>query len=301
MEGVIKHLVFSGGGPSMIQTLGAIQHLEAKQFVQREKIQSIYGTSAGAIVGVLYALHFEWDTINEYIMKRPWQEVFSFKIQNIFDAYSKKGVYDHSTIEKCFKPLLHAKDLDLSVSLKEFYEYSKIELHVFAFEINQFQLVDISYKTHPELSLLKAIHMTCALPVLMTPICIGDQCFIDGGVLCNYPLKYCLRAHSEEKEILGFRNDYEIPERNAVISEDSTLLDFIMSFLFKLIFSISTDHLQPKISSEIICNTKCLSIEYLKNSLKSEEVRKELFQKGQESASLFLSTLPLSKELENRV
>jgi len=301
MNRKIKHLVLSGGGPSMIQTLGAIEHLENHQFIQRENIQTIYGTSAGAIVGVFYAMNFEWDTINDYIMKRPWQEVFSFKIQNIFDAYSKKGIYDHVTIEKCFKPLLHAKDLDLTISLKEFYEYSHIELHLFAFEINHFQLVDISYKSHPELSLLKAIHMTCALPVLVTPICIEQQCFIDGGVSCNYPLKYCLENHPEEKEILGFRNEYEKSERNTVILQESTLLDFIMSFLFKLIFSISRDHLQPTISSEIICNTKCLSIEYFKNTFASEEARKELFQKGQESASQFLSALPLDKGLENSI
>jgi predicted acylesterase/phospholipase RssA len=139
--------------------------------------------------------------------------------------------------------------------------------------------------------------MTCALPVLITPICIEQQCFIDGGVLCNYPLKYCLENHPEEKEILGFRNHYEKLERNTVILQESTLLDFIMSFLFKLIFSISRDHLQPTISSEIICNTKCLSIEYFKNTFASEEARKELFQKGQESASLFLSTLPLDKDI----
>ena len=54
----IKHLVLSGGGPSMIQTLGAIQHLEKKNIIQRANIQSIYGTSAGAIVGVLYCFQF---------------------------------------------------------------------------------------------------------------------------------------------------------------------------------------------------------------------------------------------------
>ena len=29
----IKHLVISGGGPSMIQVLGAIQHLEEKEYI----------------------------------------------------------------------------------------------------------------------------------------------------------------------------------------------------------------------------------------------------------------------------
>ena len=175
----IKHLVLSGGGPSMIQTLGAIQHLERKNIIQRENIQSIYGTSAGAIVGVLYCFQFEWNIINDYILKRPWKEVFSIKVQNILDAYTKKGIFDISTIEKCFKPLLNAKDLDLNINLKDFYEYSKIEMHFFSFEINRFELVDISYKSHPELSLLSAIQMTCALPVFLTPVFTKVDTFID--------------------------------------------------------------------------------------------------------------------------
>jgi predicted acylesterase/phospholipase RssA len=290
-----KHLVFSGGGPSMIQTLGAIEHLETNDIIQRENIQTIYGTSAGAIVGVLYSMNFDWDTINDYIMKRPWQEVFSVKIQHIFDAYTKKGIFDCKTIEKCFKPLLHAKDLDLSISLKDFYDYSKIELHFFAFEINKFELVDISYKTHPDLPLLTAIQMSCSLPVLVTPVCLEEQCFIDGGVVCNYPLKYCLQTYTNEKEILGFRNCYETTERNTLINTDSNLLVFIMNFLFKLIFSISTDHLQPLIPFEIICNTKYMSIEYFKKALGEEETRRELFQQGKEAATTFLSKEQCSK------
>jgi predicted acylesterase/phospholipase RssA len=283
-----KHLVLSGGGPSMIQTLGALQHLEKNQVFQRENIQTIYGTSAGAIVAVLFAMNFDWETINDYIIKRPWKEVFPVKIQNIFDAYTKKGIFDYTTIEKCFKPLLHAKDWDLSISLKQFYEYSKIELHFFAFDINQFHIDDISYKSHADLPLLTAIQMTCALPILMTPVCINDQCFIDGGVFCNYPLKYCLQTYPNENEILGFRNHYEPIERNSLITSESNLLDFIMNLLFKLIFSISTDHLQPNIPFEIICNTKYMSIEYFKKALNEEEKRKELLQLGMEDATKFI-------------
>jgi predicted acylesterase/phospholipase RssA len=288
----IKHLVFSGGGPSMIQTLGALQHLENNNVIKRESIKSIYGTSAGAIVGVLYCFQFDWDTINDYILKRPWKEVFPIKVQNIFDAYTKKGVFDIKTIEKCFKPLLNAKDLEIGITLKDFYEYSKIELHFFSFEINCFQIMDISYKTHPDLTLLTAIQMTCALPVLVTPVCIGEECFIDGGVVCNYPLQYCLEAYPDEKEIIGFKNCYNTEERNmnSKITMNSTLLDFIMNFLFKLIFSMSTNNKQPTITSEIILDTKYMSIEYFKNTFSSEEARRELLQNGMNAAIHFLKS-----------
>ena len=52
----IKHLVISGGGPAMIQSLAAIQQLEENGFVNMKNIETIYGTSAGALVGILICL-----------------------------------------------------------------------------------------------------------------------------------------------------------------------------------------------------------------------------------------------------
>ena len=285
---LIKHLVLSGGGPTMIQTFGAIQHLEKNSIIQRENIQTIYGTSAGALIGVIYCFNFDWDTMYDYIIKRPWHEVFPIKIQNIFDAYTKKGLFDIKTIEKCFKPLLNAKDLEFGITLKEFYEFSKIELHFFAFELNKFIMTDISYKTHPDLSLLVAIQMTCALPIIVTPVCLNDCCYIDGGVQCNYPLKFCIDDNHNIGEILGFKNNYIDHDKHDV-NMDSTLLDFIMNFLFKLLFSINTDNKQPKIPFEVICDTKHMSIEYLKKSLSNEEIRREIFNNGVISAEQFIT------------
>jgi predicted acylesterase/phospholipase RssA len=63
-----------------------------------KNIESIYGTSAGAIVAVMISLRYDWDTINDYIIKRPWHDVFPIKIQNILDAYTKKGIFDIKTV-----------------------------------------------------------------------------------------------------------------------------------------------------------------------------------------------------------
>jgi len=292
---LIKHLVISGGGPTMIQTLGSIQHLEENKFIDINNIETIYGTSAGAIIGVLICLKYDWTTLRDYIIKRPWQEVFPVNIQNIFDAYTKKGIFDDKTVIKCFKPLFDAKDISLNISLKDFYEYSNVELHMFSFEVNAFNVEDISYLTHPDLSLITAIHMSCALPVLMTPICPDGKCYIDGGVTCNYPLKNCIETNKNIEEILGFKNQYDDHNKNQIDS-NSTLLDFIMSFLFKLIHSVSSNNLtQTSITYEVICNADFLSINTLKSALYSIETREKLYISGIESAKKFLSNL------ENRV
>jgi predicted acylesterase/phospholipase RssA len=286
----IKHLVLSGGGPIMIQLLGAIQHLESNKFIDLKNIESIYGTSAGAIVGVLICLKYDWETINDYIIKRPWQDVFKIKVDKIFESYSKKGIFDFKTIEKCFKPLFDAKDIQMDITLEDFYKYSNVELHFFSFEINDFKIEDISYLTHPKLSLLSAIHMTCSLPILVTPVCIDDKFYIDGGIVCNYPLKICIDSGKNIDEILGFKNQYD-NDTKSHINSDSTLLDFIMFFLFKVIYSLNTDSLQPHIKHEFLCKTDKMNIQMLRTSLSSIDVRKELFNNGLEDAKNFLAKL----------
>lgn len=293
----IKHLVLSGGGPIMIQTLGALQQLEKKDFLNIKNIESIYGTSAGAIVGVLICLNYDWETINDYILKRPWQDVFNIKVENIFDAYTKKGVFDIKVIEKCLKPLLDAKDISMDITLEDFYAISKIDLHLFTFEINEYKVHDISHLTHPELPLKTAIQMTCALPILISPVCIDNHCFIDGGMVCNYPLNYCISSGKNIDEILSFKNKYN-DDKNYIHSE-TNMVDYLFTFLFKAVFSLSTDHIQPSIKYELLCNANYLSINMLKDALSSIEVRKDLFNNGIETADLFLSKVENENENKN--
>jgi predicted acylesterase/phospholipase RssA len=286
----IQHLVISGGGPIMIQILGALEYLDENNFLNMEDIKTIYGTSSGAMLGVLISLKFDWETINDYIIKRPWEDVFPIKIQNILDAYSKKGIFDIKTIEKCFKPLFDAKDIDININLDDFYKLTNIELHLFTFEINEYKVQDISYLTHPTLSLMNALLMTCALPLLVTPACLDNKCFIDGGMSCNYPLKYCIESHKNHDEILGFKNKYKEEQKTNITSE-STLIDFLLSFLYKAVFSVNTDNIQPLIKNEVICDTSCMSVDFLQQSITSIEIRKELFKSGKEAAELFLQQL----------
>ena len=285
----IKHLVISGGGPSMIQVLGAIQHLEEKEFICLKNIETIYGTSAGAIVGVFLCLGFDWETINDYIIKRPWHDVFPIKVQSLLEAYTKKGLFGISTIKKCFKPLLDAKDISMNINLEEFFNLSHIELHFFSFEINEYKIHDISYLTHPKVSLMQAIHMTCSLPVLFSPVCVEDKCYIDGGVFCNYPLNYCIESGKSLDEILGIKNKYS--SEAPIINADSTIMDFLLGFIYKAVFSVNTDHAQSQLKNEVVCDAKNLSYEVLRTALNSVDVRRELLSSGITSATEFLSTL----------
>lgn len=274
----------------MFQIISAIQELERKEYLNMKNIESIYGTSAGAIVAVMISLKFDWETINDYIIKRPWQDVFPIKVQNILDTYTKKGIFDIKNIEKCFKPLFDTKDIPLNITMKDFFTLTNIDIHMYSFEINEYKVKDISHETFPDLSILTAIQMTCALPILVRPVFIDEKCFIDGGVGCNYPIYFCVNSGKINDEILGFKNNYG-DENSSKIVENSTLIDYLLNFLFKTFDFIRDNNninIQVTMKNEIIFDTTHMSLNELTNSLTKIEVRRELFEKGKQTAYNFL-------------
>jgi len=284
----IKHLVISGGGPTLIKSIGACQHLEKVNFWNIENIESIHGTSAGAVVGAMLCLKYDWETLNTYIIERPWHEAFSINVKSILEAYTNCGIFGKNSTEIVFKSLLLGKDLSLNITLKEFYLYSKIELYLYSFEINNFKMESISYKTYPDLPLLTAIQMTCAIPILVSPVYLEGKCFIDGAVVSNYPLNICFDYIENKDEILGLKNKYEVKKYN-IINEESTLLDYIITFLYKLISQLNTEDKQPYIKNEIVYNAEYLSLDYIKSVLFSIDIRKDFLQNGIKAAIEFLS------------
>jgi len=283
----IKHLVIPGGGPSGIKALGALQYLEQNNFWNINNIETIYATSVGAILSVILCMKFDWETVNDYVIKRPWHEVFQIGVDQIFEAYTKKGLFDDTVTEIFYKPFFLAKDISLQVTLKEFYQLTNIELHLFSLDLNHFDVVDISYKTFPDLFVLKAVQMSAAIPILISPVCIDNKCFVDGGVVCNYPITHCIQRAENIDEIFGIRNKYEIYDSN-IVKNESTILEYVMTFISKLIKNASMKTQHIVIPNELIYDVESMGLSNIKLALASQEIRKELLDFGIDAAKKFL-------------
>ena len=283
---MFKHLVISGGGPTLIQTLGCIYHLNESKYIDLDKVETIHATSAGAFISIMLCLKFNWETINSYIINRPWEEVFDINLYSIYESYNKKGIFDNKTFEKCVKPLFDAKNVDMNITMKDFYELTKIEIHFFTFEINGFEMIDVSYKSFPDYRLLDALQMTCALPVIISPVCIDDKCFIDGGVYCNYPLDLLLEKDVNPDEVLGFKNVYD--NYDSRILKDTSLIDYIFKFVCKLIYKLNPNEKNVSIDNEVIFTCNIMNFMALKDAISSQTERTRLFNNGIEFAKTYL-------------
>jgi NTE family protein len=228
----IKHLVCSGGGVYGFTFYGILKEAHKIGLWKTEDLISVYGTSVGTILLLLIQLKYTWEELDNYLINRPWQQVFPVDIKLLLASMTNRGIYDQDTIHKTLSPLLLGRNLSLDITMKELYEYSKIEFHCFSTEINSFVMVDISHITHPDWKVLDAIYCSSAFPLMFKPLIADGKCYSDGCVINNYPLSYCLEQGSDPDEILGIYCDRNIETDNS-IDDDSSLFDYLTSIMIK--------------------------------------------------------------------
>ena len=290
----IKHLVISGGGPSGLLYYGVLSQLAKKGFWKLSDIKSIYGCSIGAYLGFLLSLGYEWEWLDDYFIKRPWEKLAAASTTKLTEIYEKKCLITHHFYTEAIKPLLLDKDLKETITLGEFYEYNKIDIHMYATNINAVNLekVDISHKTHPNLSLIQALRMTMAVPIIFEPIFLNDGCYIDGGVMTNFPLHDCIQQEKcDTDEILGIKNVWEENlEQN--INEKSSMFDFLLEIIKKMRSYIDIDIKDDNIKYVMNCVTdEIAGIDKWAEALNSETMRKYLLEKGHEQADSFFASV----------
>ena len=253
----IKHLVIGGGGPFGLCALGALKYLHDKEFWNIENIKSIYATSIGALVAVYLSLKYDYDYIIEYLVKRPWEKLFEeIGVENILELYNNKGLINvHSMYLKKYSILFDAKGLSPNITMKEFYEYSGIELNFITCDANHFTRIVISHKTHPDLELLTALCMTSSFPVIFTPVIVDDKCYIDGGIFSNYAVNICLQESGcKNEEILGIKKYQSSNINDGLITSESNIIDFLEKITLNIFNRINDELILEKIPYEVVCN-----------------------------------------------
>jgi NTE family protein len=156
-------LVLSGGGARGFAHLGVIQALnEAGIFPD-----VISGTSAGALIGVLYADGY---TPNEILHLLNGGSRLDF----MRPAMPREGLLQINAILKILKASLRAKE----------FKDLKIPLFVAATDLNNGKAVYFS-----EGDLFCPVIASASIPVLFQPVKINEISYVDGGVLDNLPVR----------------------------------------------------------------------------------------------------------------
>ena len=294
---IIKHLALSGGFISGVAGLGSIHQLFESNILKIENIKSIYGTSVGSMIGLcicLYKLGISNDIIKDYFIQRPFHETFKINLNQLLHIYDKKGIYDKNSAFILFKPFFQTIELSTEITMKEFYDLTSIELYFYTVEINNFVLKELSYIHTPDLSIIDAIYMSSTLPIIMIPLIKNNECYLDGGLICNYPIYETLKNNKIDKnELLGITYNYNTSQNIEFINEKTNLIEYIIIILNNIINMIANLlYTKQEINTYYeISIPRQFSFNTIFNPFFSQEERIILYNLGIQSANNFIKSL----------
>ena len=156
-------IVLSGGGAKGFAHLGVLKALEEHNIC----LDVISGVSAGAIVGAFYA--------------------DGFKTEEILKLFSNKKLFKYFEITKPNSGLMKISGLAgvLKENLKAHrFEDLKQPLFVCATDLNNGN--EVYFSSGP---IIKPILASATIPILLQPIKINENLFVDGGLLNNLPVE----------------------------------------------------------------------------------------------------------------
>lgn len=167
-------LVLGSGGARGYAHIGVIEALEARGF----EIISISGCSMGAVIGGLYAA----GKLPEY---RDWvSELDYLDVLRLVDVtWSPMGAMRANKIMEKIDALIHGMQLE------------DLPIPVTTVATDMIRQREVWFQHG---SLLRAIRASIAVPGVITPVTLGDQVLVDGGLLNPLPMMPALAAHEAD-------------------------------------------------------------------------------------------------------
>jgi len=156
-------LALSGGAARGIAHIAVLEVLERDNI----PIHSIAGTSAGSMVGALYAAGMPLSQIESILLHAKWKDIVRLKIP-------KQGLMSSDGIYRFMEDILPIKN----------FSSLTIPFAAVATDLRTAEKVVITKG-----SLSRAVQASCSVPVLFTPTEINNQLLVDGGVSSQIPVR----------------------------------------------------------------------------------------------------------------
>jgi NTE family protein len=177
-------LALSGGGARGFAHIGVLKLLD--ECGLRPDI--IVGTSAGALMGALYADGYKPDEIMKLYSGREFSEFASMQIPTM-------GLFDSSKFCKYIKKIVRAKDL------------SKLQIPMIVMTTN---LDNGEARAFTQGSIPEIVTASCSVPIIFNPVNIDGTNYVDGGLFHNFPVSI---IRDECEAVIGSNVSPVVPEK----------------------------------------------------------------------------------------
>lgn len=222
-------LSLAGGGIRGIAHVGVLKALEENNI----EIEAIAGTSAGSIVGTLYAMGYSPYYIY-LLFKRYAKDIINIRSKPIINGVANfiknnkmgiTGISDGTMFEKMYDELANKKGFKVVGDIKMPLVISAVDIgeakeYIFTNCASR-QNVNDNYIT--EIGIGKAVRASSSFPAVFCPCEFKKHIFMDGGVLSNIPTEELKKVYRGKVLSVNFESDS--------VSSDYDVMDIIMKSL----------------------------------------------------------------------
>ena len=194
-------LVLSGGGMNgLLLELGFLKRI--RESLLWDRIGWIYGTSAGALSGVMATLD-RLDDMEQFVLALRPEETFR---PNRLWQTPLNGLHDYvlpETIAERLAPIEQLAEDAASCPVELIVTVTDVTEDVLPDELHAYERL-YSSRTTPADVMARAVLASAAISALVLPLRVGDVIGTDGGWVRNFPLGHAY-DNPEVGEIVGFR------------------------------------------------------------------------------------------------
>lgn len=202
-----KNLALEGGGIRGLAYSGALKVLEEKGVIKN--IERVAGTSAGAITAVMIALDYSSYEIDSVFKSLKIQQFNDGKdiFGKIYRMKNEYGIFKGEKFEKWIGTLIQNKTGNTDLTFRKLHELHNTnnrfkDLYCTGTNISKQRLQIFSWEHTPDMQIKTAVHISMCIPVYYKPVALDTawnkvsvkknknyyELYVDGGMLCNYPI-----------------------------------------------------------------------------------------------------------------
>eukprot|EP00058_Branchiostoma_floridae_P009056 XP_002594544.1 hypothetical protein BRAFLDRAFT_104465 [Branchiostoma floridae] len=195
-----ENLVVEGGGARGVAYIGSLRVLESTGIIKN--IKRVAGVSAGSMLATFVALGLRSAEVAEVtgldLSEIAAEGGFLQTLKKPFNLYWRYGWETGTSVNTWFGGIVERftrqgdQPGNPDLTFKQLHKMRGIELCIMATNLTQMTPEYFHVKTTPDLPICKAVRMSMSIPGLFQPVLTdyhGDEAFyVDGGVICNYPL-----------------------------------------------------------------------------------------------------------------
>jgi predicted patatin/cPLA2 family phospholipase len=216
MTNQYTHIVLGGGGFTGLVYLGAIRYFQENNIT----FSKIIGTSVGAFFGVILAFNI------------PIAEIKS----KFHDQFIKRNTLNRFDLSNIFTDLVETKGIDEGINMVDMiYKYIgditfgefKDNLYLSSTQVETMNHVYFSAESTPDVRIIDGLRASMALPLLIKPIKIGTEHYIDGGIT-NEIINIPIPCKKEEVLIMYIAEDH-----NYTLETTNTNMLYFLNILIK--------------------------------------------------------------------